>query len=87
MEREVRKLLQTKYRPAETDGPDAKKIKFDDIQNGARAKFPSRDFNQTSVSSAIKEVFLLTLSKPAGKSRQKHTFGLEVIPDEHVECE
>lgn len=76
-----------KYRPAEINGPDAKKIKFDDIQNEMRARFPSIDINPVSVSSSIREVFPLTLSKPAGKLRQKHIFGLEAIPDEHVASE
>lgn len=76
-----------KYRPAEINGPDAKKIKFDDIQNEMRAKFPSSNITTTCLSSSIKEVFPLTLSKPAGKLRQKHIFGLEAIPDEHVESE
>ena len=81
----MREWLQTKYQPAERDGPNAKKIKFEDVQNELCARFPSMEFNPPNVSSTIKEVFPLTFSKAAGKSRQKHIFGLEAIPKEHVE--
>ena len=76
MESEQKQWSRKHYCPAPTDGPDAKKIKFSDIQQQLSAEFPNRSFNVTSVSDAIKTVFPHTLRKAAGKFQQKHILGL-----------
>ena len=79
MESEVSQWLRKRYRPAPTDGPSAKKIKFSDIQKQLESEFPNRSFPASSISEEIKSIFPNSHSKAAGKSRQKHIFGLEEI--------
>ena len=82
MEDEETQWLRKHYNPAPTDGPAAKKIKFGDIHQRLSSEFPNSNFDVTSVSAAIKSLFPHTLSKAAGKSRQKHIFGLEEASSE-----
>ena len=82
MEDKETQWLRKHYNPAPTDGPAAKKIKFGDIHQRLSSEFPNRNFNATCVSDAIKSIFPHTLSKAAGKSRQKHIFGLEEASSE-----
>ena len=86
--------LRKHYRSAPTDGPAAKRTKFADIHRRLSSAFPNRTFNATSVSDAIRSVFPHTLSKIAGKSRQKHIFGIEEVFSEssvasglHTDCD
>ena len=79
MESEESQWLRKRYRPAPTDGPAAKKIKFSDIHKQLESEFPYRSFPASHVSEEIKSVFPNSLRKAAGKSRQRHIFGLEEI--------
>ena len=76
MESEVQ-WLRKRYRSASTDGPTAKKVKYEEIHDDLAAQFPTKTYNSKLVSDVIKAAFPQTYSKPAGKSRMKHIFGLE----------
>ena len=73
---EVHKWLKSHYNPT-TDDPVAKRVRFSDIREELESNFPREIFSDRSVSDAIKAVFPDTQSRPVGKSRQKHIFGLE----------
>lgn len=79
MDSEISQWLREHYRPAPSDDPVAKKQKFEEIQRGLTSEFPSTEIQPATLSHTIKSVFPDTISKPAGKSRQKHIFGLEAI--------
>ncbi len=79
MESEVSKWLRKRCRSAPSDGPTAKKVKFENIHEDLASRFPTKTFRDPKVvSDAIKEVFPQTYSKAAGKSRTKDILGLEV---------
>ena len=81
MEEEASKWLRTKYRPAHSEGPAAKRVKFEIIQTELTAQFPNRAIDRQTVAKSVKAAFPETVSRVAGKSRSKHIFGLEQIPD------
>jgi len=69
--------LGKRYKSAPSDGPNAKKMKFEVIQKQLASQFPSKDLSAVTTSRLIRSIFPNTHSKAAGKSRQKHIFGLE----------
>ena len=81
MEGEASKWLRTKYQPAHSEGPAAKRVKFEVIQTELAAQFPSSAIDLKTVAKSIKEAFPESVSRVAGKSRTKHIFGLEEIPE------
>ena len=78
VEGEASKWLRTKCQPAHSEGPAAKRVKFEVIQT---AQFPSSAIDLKMVAKSIKEAFPESVSRVAGKSRTKHIFGLEEIPE------
>ena len=64
--------LQTKYRPAQSEGPAAKRVKFDAIRTELAACFPSVATDPKKVAKSITEAFPESVSRVAGKSRTKH---------------
>ena len=82
MEPEVKRWLREHYRPAPSEGPNAKKMKFGDLHDDLATQFTSTSLSFKMVSQGIKSVFPNTFSKPVGKERVKHVFGLERIDSE-----
>ena len=80
MESDESRWLKRNYRPAPSDGPSAKKVKYSDIYTGLVSTFPSKTFNHSSVSATIHSTLPNTTSKVLGHSRTKHIIGLEHTP-------
>lgn len=80
METEVKKWLREQYQSAPSDGPQAKKMKFRDVHAELSTQFSLINFNPKMVHQEIKGVFPETYSKPVGKGRIKHVFGIERVP-------
>lgn len=74
--------LREHYRPAPSDGPSAKRVKYSEIYDGLVSSFPSKKFDYSSVSLVIHTTFPNTKSKLCGHSRTKHILGIEPIPEE-----
>lgn len=74
--------LHRKYRPAQSEGPAAKWVKFEAIQTELAACFPSVATDPKKVAKSIVEAFPESVSRVAGISRQKHIFGIEEIPEQ-----
>ena len=62
------------------EGPNAKKVKFDQISTELVSNFPSTNFYPRAVSDLIKLAFPNSYSKPSGHLRTAHMFGVEPIP-------
>ena len=69
--------LRKRYTDAPSEGPQAKRVKFEDLYNDISSAFVKTKFNSKMVSDVIKSVFPLSISRPAGKSRKSHIFGIE----------
>ena len=54
-------------------------MKFSDVHQELEKELEQK-FSTNAVSQAIKDAFPLSYSKPAGKSRQKHVFGIVPLP-------
>ena len=74
--------LKKRYRPTSTDEDKAsiKKIKFEHIKNDMTAQFSSKHLSNTDITTAISTAFPNTFSGLSTKSKTKHVFGLEEIP-------
>ena len=79
MEQNTVKWLRTRFSAAPTEGPASKKVKFSDVHQQLEKELEQK-FCTKAVSHAIKDAFPLSYSKPAGKSRQKHVFGIVPLP-------
>lgn len=79
MESEVQKWLRERYRPAPSDGPQAKNMKFGDVHHDLSTRFTPTSFNAKMVSQEIKTAFPNTYSKAVGSGRIKHVFGIERV--------
>ena len=79
MEQSTVKWLRTQFSAAPTEGPASKKVKFSDVHQELETELEQK-FSTNAVSQAIKGAFPLLYSKPAGKSRQKHVFGIVPLP-------
>lgn len=80
MESEVKRWLRERYRSAPSEGPHAKKMKFRDLHDDLSAQFSPATLNFKTVShQEIKAVFPNSFSKPVGKGRLKHVFGIERV--------
>ena len=77
MESVESRWLKRNYRPAPSEGPSAKKVKYSEIYTGLVSSFPSKTFNHSLVSATIHITFPNTTSKMFGHSRTKHVLGLE----------
>ena len=87
MESDESRWLKRNYRPAPSEGPSAKKVKYSEIYSALVSSFPSKTFNHSSVSATIHSTFPNTTSKMLGHSRTKHIIGLEHTPeDDSVPC-
>ena len=74
----AKEWLRTRFSEAPTEGPAAKKVKFSDVHKQLETEL-EQDFSTSAVSNAIKEAFPQSQSKAAGKSRQKHIFGIRPL--------
>ena len=72
-------LLKKRYRPAPSEGPLCKKVKFDDIRHYVSEQFPS--LSSKMISEAIHSAFPETYTKKHGHKRLTYVFGLE-----HIVC-
>ena len=79
IEQNTVKWLRTRFSAAPTEGPASKKVKFSDVHQQLEKELEQK-FCTNAVSHAIKDAFPLSYSKPAGKSRQKHVFGIVPLP-------
>ena len=68
-------LLKKRYRPAPSEGPLCKKVKFDDIRHDLSEQFPS--LSSKMISEAIHSAFPETYTKKHGHRRLTYVFGLE----------
>ena len=85
MESNESRWLKRNYRPAPSEGPSAKRVKYSEIYAGLVSSFPSKTFNHSSVSATIHSTFPNTTSKMLGHSRTKHILGLEhTVEDDTV---
>ena len=85
MESDESRWLKRNYRPAPSEGPSAKRVKYSEIYAGLVSSFPSKTFNHSSVSATIHSTFPNTTSKMLGHSRTKHILGLEhTVEDDTV---
>ena len=64
----------------ELDSPHPKRTKFSEVSAELHMKFPEQKYSPLEVSKLVQQAFPNTVSKPCGKSRQKHIVGLERIP-------
>ena len=78
-ESEVTKWLRKRYCSASSEGPQAKKMRFSDLQHELSTHFTSTAFNSRMVSQEIKTAFANTFSKAVGSARTKHIFGIECV--------
>ena len=69
--------LQKVFRESPTEGPQAKKVKFSNIQEELGKQFPDHVVSQYAVSKSIAKAFPRAISKRSGKSRKVHVFGME----------
>ncbi len=74
--------MRKRCRSASSNGPTAKKVKFEDIHKEIALQFLNTKFNPSVVSDTIKTAFPHTYSKVAGKSRLKHVFEIESVSDD-----
>ncbi len=69
--------LKTHYNESPSEGPPAKRVKFEDVFNGISSAFPQKKFCFQMVSDAITTAFPQSSSKRFGKSRKAHIVGIE----------
>ena len=74
--------LRKRFQETPTEGPEAKRVKFQTVHQSLATGFPTVDFNSKMVSDALKAAFPHTTRKPAGKAQLLHVYGIEEIQDE-----
>ena len=69
--------LRKRYTETPSEGPQAKRVKFEDVYNDITSAFPSTKFNHRMVSDVVKSGFPHSTSRQVGKARKSHIFGIE----------
>ena len=69
--------LRKRYTETPSEGPQAKRVKFEDVYNDITSAFPNTKFNHKMVSDVVKSVFPCSTSRQVGKARNSHIFGIE----------
>ncbi len=69
--------LKAHYNESPSEGPPAKRVKFEDVYNDISSAFPQTKFSFQMVSDTITSAFPQSFSKHFGKSRKAHIVGIE----------
>ena len=69
--------LKRSYRSTPTEGPEAKRVKFSDIQDALTQQFPSDELSVQCCATVISETFPETKRVRVGKTKLSYVVGLE----------
>ena len=70
--------LKRSYRETPIEGPEAKRVRFSDIQEHLTAQFPSLTLSTSVCSTAVQEAFPQSQRKRFGKERHNYIIGVEI---------
>ena len=70
--------LKRSYRETPIKGPEAKRVRFSDIQEHLTAQFPSLILSTSVCSTAVQEAFPQSQRKRFGKERHNYIIGVEI---------
>ena len=70
--------LKRSYSETSVGRPDAKRVKFSDIQAGLMAQFQSDRISTTACSTALQEAFPHSQRKHIGKAKHMYVIGIEL---------
>ena len=83
LESEETKWLKRHFQETPSEGPLAKRVKFDSVRQGLLSRFPDKALNHQQIARIIKNSFPSSVSKRLGSDRSTHIIGIE----EREECE